>query len=269
MYSNNVILFLGSPSEFYPCEQILKEFLAIRGLIIKNDLIKVSSTIESFDFLSWSILRKSRFFNRISINEESIKKYKRKLKSIIRSSFNKNIISVIKSLNYEIQNWIKLHIFSDNWKNLSTLLDMYLYKLLWRYVRRCHPRRTNTWIYSKYWKRFSGIWKFFAVDLVQNRIVLLKSHTLILNYTYKVPNSLNYFNLHNLRKSFSSLSRKCSPSLSFGFNVLYKKQKGLCFICKNPLWLKDCKLIKTNVNHKGNDLLKNLSIVHSHCRCRY
>lgn len=266
---NNVVILLDSFNEIAPCVHVLKDFLEIRGLNIMSSVTSFIS--EGFNFLSWNVLKRKFFCPSIIVNEKNIKEYKCKLKAIVKSSYNKNIALVIDLLNYEIQTWISLYIFSSNWKDLAVELDIYIYKVLWRYVRRCHSRRTNSWIYSKYWKRFSGIWKFFAVDSVQNKTLFLKSHLFLLNNNCKnnckIPSSLNAFNLYNFRKIFDCLSEKDNLYFSYAFNLLYKKQKGLCPVCRKPLWLKYCKIVKYILNsHKNSDLLQDFFLIHTYCK---
>ena len=55
-------------------------------------------------------------------------------------------------------------------------LDVYLYRLLWKWAKRRHPRRNNTWIYSKYWKVFGGIWSFYVVNNLNGELTFLNSH---------------------------------------------------------------------------------------------
>lgn len=249
----------------------LKEFLGARGFCIQSNAILPFFLSEGFDFLSWNVSRKTFHYPCIAVNQENIKEYKRKIKIMVKSSYNKDIVSIVKLLNHEIQDWIKLHIFSSNLKDLAVELDFYIYKVLWRYVRRCHPRRSNTWIYSKYWKRFSGVWKFFVFNSALDEILFLKSHMItLLNNSHRIPSSLNAFNGFNLKKSIDSLSKKNSFCFSNGFNILYRKQKGLCVICKKPLWLKNCKLLKSNTIRSGIfDFSQDFYLIHIYCKYYY
>lgn len=267
-YSNKIIFFFDTSNQIPLCIQKIKNFLEIRGIYFSNNFV-VSSIYEGSSFFSWDILKSKYLCPYINLSKDSIKKYKLVLKTIVKSSYNKSVILLVKLLNIEIQNWVKLHIFSSNWKNLAIELDLYIYKIIWKYVRRCHPRRTNTWIYSKYWKQFSGVWKFFVIDSVKNKIFFLKSHILVGVNTQKVSSSLNAFNLYNSRKILYSLSKKSGSFFSFSFDLLYRKQKGLCTICKKSIWSKRCKLLKYSSNKESFDLFKDFSLIHIYCKYQY
>lgn len=265
------MIFLDFPSEITSYLCLLTEFLEARGLYIVNDSFRNYLVSEGFDFLCWNISRKSLYLPYVTISKKSIKDYKCRIKAIVKSSYNKNIILVINLLNYEIQEWKRLYLFSSGLGSLAIELDIYLYKVIWKYVRRCHPRRTNTWIYSKYWKQFSGVWKFFVFDLIQNKVLFLKSHIVEFACFYKTSSSLNIFNLYNKRKVHVSLFNKKSLSFSSSFNILYEKQKGLCFICKKPLLPKNSRLIRSIVNngHENTNFFGNFNLIHNYCRFSY
>lgn len=267
VHFNNVILLSSSLNESKFYLRILKEFLEVRGLSTLGDISVVSLVSEGFDFLSWNISKEKKCFIHVKVNSKNVRKYKSKLKAIIKSSFTKDILSLVKDLNREIKEWTSLHFFSDDWKDLAVELDIYIYKILWRHVRRCHPRRTNTWIYSKYWKQFSGTWRFFYFDLTRNKLFFLKSHISVSTYLSRISSSLNTFNLYNHRKVLDFFVGRGFLPFSSGFNFLYKKQKGLCTICRKPLYFRNSKLVKSfAINNSSNDIFRNFKLIHNYCK---
>lgn len=86
---------------------------------------------------------------------KSILCYKTRLKSIIINGTNLNLYDLIRKINKEIFYFKSFFNFSLFYIDIVNELDYYLYRLLWKYLKRRHPRRPNTWIYLKYWKPFS------------------------------------------------------------------------------------------------------------------
>lgn len=128
-------------------------FLKNRGLELRNLYFFNSSSLGAFPlidskfFISPYSKLKSVLFSQVVCN------YKVILKSIIKNSYNLPIFKVVKKINKEIINWNNKRYCSVDCLNLE--LDLYLYKLLWKFVRRSHSRRGKIWVYNKYWKNCS------------------------------------------------------------------------------------------------------------------
>lgn len=90
----------------------------------------------------------------IKIDNPSLRRYKMKIKILVKNSFNLSFLKLLKLINKEIEIWsTSFNLFF--YRFLNSKLDIYLYKLFWRFFKRLHPRRSSTWIFSKYWKSFS------------------------------------------------------------------------------------------------------------------
>lgn len=193
--------------------------------------------------------------------------YKNRLKILVKSSYGKHIGSLIRSLNKEIKAW---SVFCSLFYVKATIcreLDLFLYKILWKFVKRCHPRRSNSWIYAKYWKFYSGTARFLFSNVVTGKLHFLKLHQFIYFSTYSLPLSTEVFNYFNRKKIFSSLFKASRVYFKGFYKALFIKQKGLCYFCLNPIEFSNYELIK-NVN-KGYVKFESLNyyiLIHRHCR---
>lgn len=188
------------------------------------------------------------------------------LKSIVKNSKNVTLFQTLKIINVEINRWINIYSISDSWNALSSDLDLYLYKLFWRFVRRCHPRRSNSWIYSKYWKCFSGVWKFVIFDSINGKSCFLKLHFCYKKINYSIPSSLITFNLFNRRKLLFFLFKKFENNFIGSYRFLYIKQKGLCFFCHKPFSFNNVKIVRRSSFIKKNTTsIFDLFLLHSFC----
>nr|YP_010700286.1 putative group II intron reverse transcriptase/maturase RoaA [Euglena undulata]WCH63430.1 putative group II intron reverse transcriptase/maturase RoaA [Euglena undulata] len=268
--SFNNLIFVGfCANDFSLIIKIFEEFFILRGIKIKN-VYNVLSIVGVLEFMFWNISLGQKDLTlgnfRIRISEKFIKNYKLKIKLLIKSNYNKSIIKLLNLLNGEISSWISSNIFSDNLKETCFDLDTYVYKALWKYVKRCHPRRPNTWIYSKYWKCFSGLWRFFILDSLSNKIIFLKSHFILKSNFYRVPSFLNAYSKFDKNKLLMSLFEKLDNNFKGNLHLLYRKQNGLCFLCNKPLSINNYKLLdSTNFKYTKVKLLHNLFLVHLYC----
>lgn len=157
------------------------------------------------------------------------------LKNIIKNSFNLPVYKLILILNREILLWNRRGYFTINLKEVGFEMDLYLYKLLWKFLKRIHPRRSNTWLYTKYWKNFSGIWRFFSFDPKKNIIIYLVNHYSEVKDLYFLPSLFNFFYLQNIKK----IATFCFNTYKFYFRgfiyIVFVKQKSLCYRCSQVL----------------------------------
>lgn len=224
---------------------LILNFFNLRGVCVKATSFDPIFAFKSFKIHEWNFLLSSNNNLLISIHSDTIRNYKRLLKSIIKNFIKGNIISLLKEVNKNIDLWSANHYFFESWNNVSHELDLYTYKLLWKSFKKIHPRRSNSWIYSKYWKNFSGLWVFSLYNPLTKNVYFLRSHSLHKYYnTFStLPLFLNIFDIFNDLKLNSIIFYRNLNSFSGIFKVLYKKQSGRCACCFKFLTFDNCKLI--------------------------
>ena len=106
-----------------------------------------------------------------------------------------------------------------------------MYKIFWKLVKKRHPRRPHTWIYSKYWKYIKGIWTFFLQDPIFNFPLYLYSNFFFYFKLYCLPSSFFPLLFSNELKLGFIWFLKYSFVLIGILKLLWKKQFGKCFFC--------------------------------------
>lgn len=185
-----------------------------------------------FRFLLWE---SKTFFNGSKYLHPALnhlRDYQRKLKLLIKNNVNSNIYSLLNSLNQEIQIWVSAHNNSDFYSFFSRKLDLYSNKLLWKWAKRRHPRRPNSWIFSKYWRLISYSWKFFLEFPQNGKIFFLKSHYFSSYKSYRVPLLFKVYNVYNKSKFEFLWFNKTKKLLNGLYFILYCLQRGICPFCK-------------------------------------
>jgi RNA-directed DNA polymerase len=220
------------------------------------------------EFLGWHFSQGLSSFPFSHVSRNTLRLYKRCLKRIIKNGIGKDLLLTINLLNNEIFKWLNIYFLSDHWSVTCLELDFFSYKLLWRFVKRLHPRRPNTWIYNKYWKRFSSSWRFVVFDSLKKKNIFLKSHKNFQTRFYRVPSSLNVFCLYNQRILLSFLFKKTKRYFLGTFRFLYCKQQGLCFICNKPFFFHNFKIVSSSFfSSRINKTNPSYKLILIHCYC--
>ena len=130
------------------CE-IIRDFLAIRGLELSPEKTLITHIDDGFDFLGWNF-RKYKGILLTKPSPKSIKSITQKLKTIVSKAKAWTQDELIKTLNPIIKGWTNYHRHIAA-KNTFMKLDFYLWEVTWQWGKRRHPNKGHKWIASKYW----------------------------------------------------------------------------------------------------------------------
>lgn len=244
------------------------KFLQSRNLSVKQESLFISFISEGFQFLNWRFYYINCFFIGIP-SSNLIKAQKSSLNILIKNSNNVNISWIIKNINLQIDSWIYSCSFLNFYWDLSNELDVFLYRLLWRWAKRRHPRRNNTWIYSKYWSYLFGKWRFFVKDIINGKVLLIKSHLYYKSRIFRVPNSINVFDISNKPKVNDIWFKKIRKNFKGICSLLYNNQKGLCPICNRLIFstsFNDFRVLRKKKKSGSTTIfISNLILIHNYC----
>ncbi len=194
---------------------------------------------------------------------------KNSLKLLVKNSGNANLFSIVKNINSQIDYWISNCNFLDFYWDLSNEMDLFLYKILWSWAKKRHPRRSNTWIYSKYWKYLFGRWRFLIRDIIKGNVFLVKSHLFYKSHIFRIPNSISIFDINDKGKISDVWFKKIRKNFKGICAVLYNNQKGICLVCNRLIFLNSAnefKILRLSDKFRSRDVpLSNLTLVHNYC----
>lgn len=155
-YGENFIVTARSPQQLQMVMRTVSDFLKPRGLDLHPEQTKIVNIYDGFHFLGWTFKKSQNGMLLCKVSKESIKEYKWKLRDTLKNSRNKPTSAIIAELNLLLENRFC--------KILKNPLNQYLYKLLWRWARKRHPRQPRSWIYDHYWKILEGRRTFVAME---------------------------------------------------------------------------------------------------------
>jgi RNA-directed DNA polymerase len=210
------------------------EFLQARGLTLSEEKTKITHIEEGFDFLGFNI----RKYNGKYINKPSKKSRKRfldKVREIVDKNKSAKQQSLIRLLNPVIRGW------ANYYKGCSASetfrkADAQIFRKLWRWSRRRHPKKGKGWVNKRYYHTIRGRKWTFAVPL-DNKAG--KYHTLVRLSDTKIKRHIkirseanpydadwkDFFEKHKTRRMLAHLDGQ-----QFIYR-LWEKQMQCCPVC--------------------------------------
>jgi RNA-directed DNA polymerase len=134
---------------------VLTEFLRERGLELSAEKTLITHIDKGFDFLGQNV-RNYRVtpWGKLLIkpSKTSIKRIKEIIRQTLKQARGWPVKNVIKTLNKRIGGWARYHRYVVSGEVFSKL-NNYLYKSLWRWLRRRHGNKSRKWLSRKYWSQ--------------------------------------------------------------------------------------------------------------------
>lgn len=155
---------------------------------------------------------------------------------------------------------------TSNSKRIFSKLDTWIWGRQERFARHRHPNKSWWWIYQRYWGQIpsrASKWVFRDADSGNYMWKLgwtdIRYHSVVKgNASPDNPELREYWQKRRSKKAQTGAWKK---------RVLWKRQKGLCTKCDEPL--DDGESIdQHHIRHKcngGQDRLENLQLMHTIC----
>jgi RNA-directed DNA polymerase len=244
------------------------EFLAERGLGLSAEKTRLVSIDEGFDFLGQNI-RKYKGKLLIKPAAKSIKRFLRKVRTIIKTNPTISAGELIAWLNPVIRGWANYHRHVVS-KKVFSRVDHFIHQALWQWARRRHRDKGAHWIRAKY---FAPDWTFRGTkqgrDGRHKTITLVKAARIPIRRHVKVRAAANPYHPQWEHYFEKRRERMMSDYLSANPVVLrlWLKQNGICPMCNTPIsketgW--ENHHIKWRV-YGGSDRMDNRVLLHPNC----
>ena len=164
-YADDFVIFAKTKEDIMAIYDILNPYLKDRGLELAEDKTRITHISEGFDFLGFNFRRyetSNGLKHFCKPSQDSIKQFKSKIKEIFKHHNGHNVDELITRLNPVIRgtaNYWK----PSSAKTIFNAMDSYIWKKVYKFVRRLHPQKSWKWIKEKYFPfyydgRFYGNW---------------------------------------------------------------------------------------------------------------
>lgn len=152
-YADHFIVTGTSRRQLEGVKSLLSEFFTERGLLLQAGATKIVHITEGFDFLGWTFRKKREGGMLFSVISKSADKAHRlKLREIIKNAGNKPPSALLSDLTSIRRAWSIYHRPCPRAWQMWGRLNQYLFRLLWRWALKRHPRKARSWVYDHYWK---------------------------------------------------------------------------------------------------------------------
>ena len=155
-YADDFLIFAKTKDDIDKVRDILEPYLWERGLELAEDKTSITHTHDGFNFLGFNCrLYKSqnRYKCLIKPSKESIKKAKKKINDIFQYCNGNSVDFLIDKLNpvllgigYFWRTSVAQEVFSN--------IDNYVWKKLYKFLRRLYPNKSWKWIVKKYFPQY-------------------------------------------------------------------------------------------------------------------
>lgn len=255
---------------------LIMEFLKERGLELSLEKTKITHILEGFDFLGQNI-RKYKDGKRhkllIKPSKENVKTFLKKIREGIRRNGAMNQTKLINFLNPIIRGWLNYH-RSVVSKDIFHRVDHEIWKALWKWAKRKHPKKGSKWVLRKYFTRMElRNYCFRAKEKLKNGAIAVRylvnaSDMKIIRHV-KIKNKANAFDpeyeeYFELRNSYKMTHSKTGRQT---IETLLKRQFYRCICCGGGLLMANNGIIHLLTSRlKGGDYnISNLCIMHYGC----
>lgn len=250
----------------------VEQFLAVRGLQLSPEKTHVVHIDEGFDFLGWSF-RKYNGKLLIKPSKRNVKAFYRKVKDVIDNHKMAPQHYLIGLLNSIFKGWALYHqpVVA---KQTYSRLDHLLFRVLWRWAKRRHPKKSLEWVKKKYFRTQESKDWVFATTVVEDdgsiRVVELYSlASTPIERHKKVSGEYNPFDPSMEEMGEKLRMTRMLNKLKYRKQILslFQSQKGLCPLCNGAI-TKITGWHDHHIIHRsqgGRDTLDNRVLLHPVC----
>ena len=152
-YADDLVALCANREQAEQVKGRLAEWLRPRGLAFNEDKTRVVHLDDAFDFLGFNIRRQSGKLL-IKPSKAAIKRHRQRLRREMRSLRGHNAMTVLQKLNPIIRGWAAYYrtVVSSE---LFSALDRYLWRLLYKWAKQSHPKKSKHWTVNQYFGRFN------------------------------------------------------------------------------------------------------------------
>ena len=269
-YADDFVILCRSKTQAKMVKTEITKFLSEKiGLTLSDEKTRITHIKKGFDFLGfnfrktlrWGIRKPKGIKDYILLTtptKESRKKILQNCKEVINGHKQVDQTVLIKLLNAKLIGWGLYYKYANS-KRDFTRVDYELWYKLWKWCRRRHNRKNDSWIKSRYFDS-NGYFK-------SKENALTKLSTMPIERYIKAKKGKRVYNKEDKDYWLKREKALMYRTLFYQRQFLYKRQKGVCPQCTTPFCLED----KLHIHHVkpkafgGTDNKGNLQLLHAEC----
>ncbi|MDN7025649.1 group II intron reverse transcriptase/maturase [Methanoculleus sp. FWC-SCC1] len=148
-YADDFLVIAPTKERAEEARDIIREFLAERGLELSAEKTVITHIDDGFDFLGYNF-RKYNGALLVKPSRKSVKAISEKIKAIVKKARAWTQDRLIMALNPVIRGWSNYHRHNAA-KGTFGYLDHYVWTVTWKWGKHRHPTKGHKWIARRYW----------------------------------------------------------------------------------------------------------------------
>jgi RNA-directed DNA polymerase len=272
-YADDFII-TGSSYELLEQEvkPLVEQFLRQRGLELSPEKTRMTHIEDGFDFLGQQV-RKYAGKLLIKPARKNVKAFLGKVRHIVKANKQATPGNLIAQLNPVIRGWANYHRHVVS-KTTFFHVDTAIFKVLWSWATRRHPKKPGRWIATKYFRTRNGRhWTFVGTRVGKggqpHELTLCRAGDVPIKRHVKIKGTANPYDPQWEVYFEERLRVKMTHDLKGRRQLLYlwKQQDGLCPVCHQKI----TKLTGWHNHHivwrtyGGSDRAANRVLLHPNC----
>jgi RNA-directed DNA polymerase len=254
----------------------IEAFMGERGLQLSPEKTCITHIEDGFDFLGHHIRkykRGSRYHLLSTPSTKNVKTFLNKVRGVIKAQATASAAHLILQVNPIIRGWANYHRHGASSATFIKV-DSAIFRALWQWAKRRHPRKAVRWIKHKYFGSLGGRnWVFFGEvakpeQKTQKVWLYLAVRTAIRRHR-KIQGAANPYDPAWELYFEERLGVKMAEHLK-GRRALFrlwKAQEGLCPVCNQAIteltgWHNHHIVWRS---HGGSDRAENRVLLHPNC----
>ena len=275
-YADDFVIMCENKEDAERVEDILKEYLEIRGLRLSEEKTMITNVDKGFDFLGFNIRMYQTCQGEkllIKPSRNSVKKSKRNDYKGSQTTTGINVNALISKLNPIVigtaNNW-------SPWVSKRTYgkVDYHVWRTTFRFLKKLHPKKSADWIWERYYKpdkTGQSRDRWILTDPLEKKQLIKMAWTPIVRHPlirYKAsPYDIRLKEYYEGRdiKEFDRNSIKSRQKMA-------KRQNYKCPICNTDITNFAEKLTvkeKVPTIYGRTREYKNLELVHTYCNSQF
>jgi RNA-directed DNA polymerase len=240
-YADDFII-TGKSKEMLECEvkPLVESFLRERGLELSPEKTVVTHVDQGFDFLGQNVRRYSGKLL-IKPSKKNIRTFLEKVREVVKRAQAYPTWQLIANLNRMLRGWAMYHRHVVS-KRIFSQVDYSIFKSLWQWAVRRHPRKGKRWVMRKYFaRRGSRAWCFFGEKKYDNGareiVWLYHASSLPIRRHVKIKRDANPYHPAWEMYFETRESKRMTQTLAGRGTLLYlwRTQGGKCIRCGEPI----------------------------------
>jgi RNA-directed DNA polymerase len=255
-------------------QPLVDHFLKERGLELSHEKTQITHIEAGFDFLGQNIRRYPCGKVLTKPSSQSVQTFLAQIQETIDRSDSQTAGELIQHLNQQIKGWTMYHRYAAS-KRTFKYVDHRIVRMVWRWCRRRHPKKSGAWIKTTYFPPdgprhwvFTG--RLFDSNGQGRPIQLMEAAQVRIIRYVKIRSAVNPYDpewelylearwVWQLTQTLAGRSR---------IEYLWKRQEGRCPNCDQPLRLteEDCQIHHRVWRSRGGwDTMDNVELLHANC----